>query len=54
MEFTIIKSRAMTPSMSLQCRAFSRTVMDEKVVVPAIPIGALHGGGGGGLQMTIA
>ena len=29
-EFTLIKSRAMTLSRSLQYRAFSRAVMDEK------------------------
>ena len=45
-EFTIIKSRAMTFSRSPpQCRAFSRAVMDEKLLSTLFPVG---GGGGGG------
>ena len=48
MEFTLIKSRAMTLSRSLQCRAFSRAVMDEKSLSPLFPVG----GGGQWLQMT--
>ena len=51
-EFTTIKSRAMTLSRFQQCRAFSRALMDEKLLSPLFPIG----GGGGGqaqwLQMT--
>ena len=47
MEFTIIKSRAMTLSRSLQCRAFSKAVMDEKSLSPLFPVG-----GGQWLQMT--
>ena len=51
MEFTLIKSRAITLSRSPQSRAFSRAVMDEKSLSPLFPVG---GGGGGGqwLQMT--
>ena len=41
MEFTIIKSRAMTLSRSQQCRAFSRAVMGEKSLSPLIPIGGV-------------
>ena len=44
----------MTLSRSRQCRAFSRAVMGEKMlIVPAIPC-RWGGGGGGGqwLQMT--
>ena len=33
-EFTIIKSRAMTRSRSPQCRAFNKAVMDEKSLSP--------------------
>ena len=43
--FTITKSRAMTLSRSLQCKAFSRAVMDEKSLSPLIPV---DGGGGEG------
>ena len=39
MEFTIIMSRAMTLSRSLQCRAFSRAMMDEKSLSPLFPVG---------------
>ena len=39
MEFTLIKSRAMPLSRSLQCRAFSRAVMDEKLLSPLFPVG---------------
>ena len=39
MEFAIIKSRAMTRSMSPQCSAFSRAVMDEKSLSPLFPVG---------------
>ena len=38
-EFTIIKSGAMTPSRSPQCRAFSRAVMDEKSLSRLFPVG---------------
>ena len=38
MEFTLIKSRAMTLSRSPQCRAFSRAVMDEKSLSPLFPV----------------
>ena len=38
-EFTIIKSRAMNLSRSPQCRAFSRAVMDEKLLSLLFPIG---------------
>ena len=44
MEFTIIKSGAMAPSRSPQCRDFSRAVMDKKSLYPLFPVG---GGGGG-------
>ena len=49
MEVTIIKSRAMTLSRSLQCRAFSRALMDEKSLPPLFPISEV---GGKWLQMT--
>ena len=39
MEFTLIKSRAMTLSRSPQYRAFSRAVMDEKSSSPLFPVG---------------
>ena len=39
MKFTLIKSRAMTLSRSLQSRAFSRAVMDEKLLSPLFPVG---------------
>ena len=59
MEFTLIKSRAITLSRSPQYRALSRVVMDEKSLSPLFPIGGggCGGGGGGGggrqwLQMT--
>ena len=42
MEFTFIKSRAMTLSRSPQYRAFSRAVMDEK----SSPLFSVVGGGG--------
>ena len=38
-EFTIIKSRAMTLSRSPQCRAYSRALMTEKLLSPLFPIG---------------
>ena len=46
----------MTLSRSIQCRAFSRALMDEKSLSPLFPV-ASGGGGGGGragqwLQMT--
>ena len=41
MEFTLVKSRAMTLSRSPQYRA----VMDEKLLSPLFPVGV--GGGGG-------
>ena len=44
-EFTIIKSRAMTISRSPQCRAFSRAVTDEKSLSPLFPVGGDSGGG---------
>ena len=50
MEFTIIKSRALTLSRSPQYRAFSRAVMDEKSLSPHFTVGV--GGGGQWLQMT--
>ena len=37
-EFNIIQSRALTLSRSLQCRAFSRVVMDEKSLSPLFPV----------------
>ena len=46
-EFTIIKSGAMTLSRSPQCRAFSRAVLDEKSLSPLFPIGVFGVGGGG-------
>ena len=49
MEFTIIKSRAVTLSKSLRCRAFSRAVMDGKSSSLLLAIG-----GGQWLQMTSA
>ena len=56
MEFTIIKSRAVTLSRSSQCRASSRVVMDEKLSSLLFPVGVLGGGVGWGdgqwLQMT--
>ena len=36
----IKKSRAVTLSRSLQCRAFSRAVMDEKLLSLLFPVGA--------------
>ena len=39
MEFTVIKSRAMTLSRSPQCRAYSRAVMDEKLMSPLFVVG---------------
>ena len=50
MEFTIIRSRATTPSKTSQCMAFSRAVMDEKSLSPLFPIG---GGGGRGVVVTM-
>ena len=44
-EFTIIKSIAMIPSRSLQCRAFSRAVIEEKSLSPLFPIGVGWGEG---------
>ena len=44
MEFTIIRSRAMTLSRCPQCRALSRAVMDEKSLSPLFPIGGEGGG----------
>ena len=52
-EFTIIKSRAMTLSNSPQYRAFSRAVMDEKSLSALLPVGGgLCVWGGESLQMT--
>ena len=56
-EFTIIKSRAMTLSRSPQYRAFSRALMDEtSSLSPRFPVrgggGRVAGGGGQWLQMT--
>ena len=53
-EFTIIKSRAMTVTRSSQCRAISRAVMDEKSLSPLFPVMGVGGWGGQGqwLQMT--
>ena len=48
-EFTVIKSRAMTLSRSLQCKSYSRDVMDEKSSSPLFPVG---GGGGGGMRCS--
>ena len=51
-EFTCIKSTAMTIRKSPKCWAFSRALMDETSLSPLFPVG---GGGGGGeqwLQMT--
>ena len=45
MEFTILKSRAMTLSRCPQCRAFSRAVMDEKSLLSLFPVGVCRGGG---------
>ena len=56
-EFTIIKSRAMTLSRFPQCRAFSRAVMDEKSLSPLFPVGGRGGGRwgrGSGYKMTSA
>ena len=39
MEFTLVKSRAMTLSRSPQYRAFSRAVVDEKSLSPLFPVG---------------
>ena len=39
MEFTVTKSRAMALSRSLQCRALSWAVMDEKLLSPLFPVG---------------
>ena len=50
MEFTLIKSRAMTLRRSPQYRAFSRAVMDEKLLSPLFPVG--RGWGGGGAVVT--
>ena len=46
MEFTVIKSRALTLSRSPQYRAFSRAVMDEKLFL-LFPVG---GGAGSGYK----
>ena len=48
MEFTLIKSRAMTLSWSPHGRAFSRAVTDEKSLSPLFPVGVCVCGGGGG------
>ena len=37
-EVTNTKSRAMTHSRSLQCRAFSRAVLDETALSPLFPV----------------
>ena len=50
MEFTFIKSTAMTLSRSPQYRAFSRALMDEKLLSPLFPVGGE--GGGQWLHMT--
>ena len=53
-EFTIIKSRAMTLSRSLQCRAFSRSLIDEKSLSPLFPVGGrARGGGGSGYKWLV-
>ena len=57
MEFTLIKSRAMTLSRSQQCRTFSRAVMDEKSLSPLFPVGVCVCAagvcvGGGGAVVT--
>ena len=44
----VIKSRAMSPSRSPQCRALSRALMDEMSSSPLFPVGV----GGQWLQMT--
>ena len=49
MRFTLIKSRAMTLSRSLQCRAYSRAVMDEKSLSSLFPVG----GGGSGYKRLV-
>ena len=46
MEFTIIKSMAMTLSRSPQYRTFTRVVMDEKSLSPLFRVGGGCGGGG--------
>ena len=38
----------MTLSRSPQCRAFSRAVIDEKLLFPLLPVGGGGGEGGGG------
>ena len=43
MEFTLIKSRAMTLSRSLQYRAFSRAVIDEKSLSSLFSVGGGSG-----------
>ena len=47
-EFTLTKSRVTTLSRALQCRAFSRAVIDEKWLSPLFPVGVCVGGGGRG------
>ena len=47
MEFTIIKSRALTPRRSPQYRAFSRAVMAVKPSSLLFPVGGDGGGAGG-------
>ena len=44
-DFTFIKSRAMTISRSPQCWAFSRALIDEKSLSPLFPVDGVGGGG---------
>ena len=50
MDFTVIKSRALTLSRSPQYRAFSRAVMDEKSLSPLFPEDGGEWGGGSGYK----
>ena len=52
MEFTIIKSGAMTLSRSQQCRAFSRAVMDKRIKSCRHRCSPWGWGGGQWLQIT--
>ena len=51
MEFSVLKSRAMTPQVPL-CRAFSRAVVDENSLSSLFPVGWGLGVGEQWLQMT--
>ena len=51
-EFTVIKSRTMTLTRSLQCRAFSRAVIDQKTLSPLFPVRGWGGGRRQWLQIT--